>query len=98
MNYDVIILGAGAAGLMCAIEAGRRGRSVVVLERNDQVGRKTLIIGKFNDSLRSGHADPRAASQAVEQKVAELRSRSDVKILVPPSEDNTTQDGHKIQP
>ena len=51
--------------------------------RFHEVVRKTLIIGKFNDSLRSGHADPRAASQAVEQKVAELRSRSDIKILVP---------------
>ena len=45
MNYDVIVLGAGAAGLMCAIEAGRRGRSVLVLERNDEVGRKILISG-----------------------------------------------------
>ncbi|MEX1274609.1 MAG: FAD-dependent oxidoreductase, partial [Bacteroidota bacterium] len=32
MNYDVIIIGAGAAGLMCAIEAGKRGRSVLLLE------------------------------------------------------------------
>src|SRR5438105_49941 len=45
MDYDVIILGAGAAGLMCAIEAGRRGRSVLVLERNEQIGRKILISG-----------------------------------------------------
>ncbi|HEY5477893.1 MAG TPA: NAD(P)/FAD-dependent oxidoreductase [Tepidiformaceae bacterium] len=45
MNYDVIVVGAGAAGLMCAIEAGRRGRSVLVLEHNDQVGRKILISG-----------------------------------------------------
>lgn len=51
--------------------------------RFHEVVRKTLIIGKFNDSLRSGHPDPRAAAQAVEQKVAELRSRSDIKILVP---------------
>lgn len=45
MNYDVIVVGAGAAGLMCAIEAGRRGRSVLVLECNDQIGRKILISG-----------------------------------------------------
>jgi predicted flavoprotein YhiN len=43
--YNVIILGAGAAGLMCAIEAGRRGRSVVVLERNDKIGEKIRISG-----------------------------------------------------
>jgi hypothetical protein len=42
---DVIILGAGAAGLMCAIEAGKRGRSVLVLERNQQIGEKIRISG-----------------------------------------------------
>ena len=42
---DVIILGAGAAGLMCAIEAGKRGRRVLVLERGDRIGKKILISG-----------------------------------------------------
>src|ERR1700674_5110191 len=42
---DAIVIGAGAAGLMCAIEAGRRGRRVVVLEHNRQLGRKILISG-----------------------------------------------------
>ena len=45
MEYDVVIIGAGAAGLFCAIEAGKRGRSVLVLEHNAQVGRKILISG-----------------------------------------------------
>jgi hypothetical protein len=45
MRYDVAIIGAGAAGLMCAIEAGKRGRRVVVLEHNAQIGRKILISG-----------------------------------------------------
>jgi predicted Rossmann fold flavoprotein len=44
-NADVIIVGAGAAGLMCAIEAGKRGRSVVVLERNPSLGEKIRISG-----------------------------------------------------
>jgi predicted Rossmann fold flavoprotein len=44
-EYEVIIIGAGAAGLMCAIEAGRRGRKVVVLEHNGSVGRKIAISG-----------------------------------------------------
>src|SRR5277367_6457597 len=44
-NYDVIILGGGAAGLMCAIEAGKRGRHVLVLERADRIGKKILISG-----------------------------------------------------
>jgi hypothetical protein len=43
--YDVIILGAGAAGLMCAIESGRRGRRVAVLERAERIGKKILISG-----------------------------------------------------
>jgi predicted Rossmann fold flavoprotein len=44
-TFDVAVLGAGAAGLMCAIEAGKRGRKVVVLEHNGQIGRKILISG-----------------------------------------------------
>lgn len=44
-NFDVLILGAGAAGLMCAIEAGKRGRRVAVLERAERAGKKILISG-----------------------------------------------------
>jgi len=44
-QYDAIILGAGAAGLMCAIEAGKRGRRVLVLEHADRIGKKILISG-----------------------------------------------------
>lgn len=44
-NFDVIIIGGGAAGLFCAIEAGKRGRRVLVIEHNGQVGRKILISG-----------------------------------------------------
>jgi len=43
--YDAAIIGGGAAGLFCAITAGRRGRRVVVLEHNAEVGRKILISG-----------------------------------------------------
>jgi predicted Rossmann fold flavoprotein len=42
---DVVILGAGAAGLMCAFEAGRRGRRVILLDHADRVGKKILISG-----------------------------------------------------
>jgi predicted Rossmann fold flavoprotein len=45
MKFDAIIVGAGAAGLYCAFEAGRRGRKVLVVEHNAQVGRKILISG-----------------------------------------------------
>lgn len=44
-NYDVIILGGGAAGLMCAIAAGNRGRRVVVLEGSNKIGKKILMSG-----------------------------------------------------
>ncbi len=43
--YDTIIIGAGAAGLYCAMHAGRRGRRVLVLEHNAEVGAKILISG-----------------------------------------------------
>jgi predicted Rossmann fold flavoprotein len=43
--YDVIVAGGGAAGLMCALRAGQRGRKVLVLEHADKVGKKILISG-----------------------------------------------------
>jgi predicted flavoprotein YhiN len=45
MRYDVIVVGGGAAGLMCALVAGGRGRRVLVLEHNGRVGRKIEISG-----------------------------------------------------
>ena len=44
-KVDVVILGAGAAGLMCALEAGRRGRRVVLLDHAERIGKKILISG-----------------------------------------------------
>lgn len=44
-RVDVIVIGAGAAGLMCAIEAAKRGRETLVLEHADKVGKKILISG-----------------------------------------------------
>jgi predicted Rossmann fold flavoprotein len=45
IRCDVVIVGGGAAGLMCAIETGKRGRRVLVIECSDQVGKKILISG-----------------------------------------------------
>jgi predicted Rossmann fold flavoprotein len=45
INSDVLIIGAGAAGLMCAIEAGKRGRTVIVLDHANKAGRKILMSG-----------------------------------------------------
>ena len=44
-KFDALILGGGAAGLMCAIEAGKRGRRVAVLEHAGRLGKKILISG-----------------------------------------------------
>ncbi len=45
IKFDVIIIGAGAAGLMCAIEAGKRGRSVLLLEHRSKLAEKIRISG-----------------------------------------------------
>ena len=44
-NADVLVIGGGAAGLMCAITAARRGRNVIVLEGSNKVGKKILMSG-----------------------------------------------------
>jgi len=58
VNFDVIVVGAGAAGMMCAIEAGKRGRSVTVLERNDAVGKKIRISGGGRCNFTNLHTTP----------------------------------------
>jgi predicted Rossmann fold flavoprotein len=45
VKFDVVVIGGGAAGLFCAIEAGKRGRKVLLVERNAQLGRKIIISG-----------------------------------------------------
>jgi predicted Rossmann fold flavoprotein len=44
-SYDVLVIGAGAAGLMCAIRAGQRGRRVLLIDHADEPGKKILISG-----------------------------------------------------
>ena len=50
-NYDIVIVGAGAAGLMAACTAAERGRRVLLLEKMDQAGRKLRITGKGRCNL-----------------------------------------------
>jgi predicted Rossmann fold flavoprotein len=57
-KYDVIILGGGAAGLMCAIEAGKRGPRVLLLERADRIGKKILISGGGRCNFTNLHRGP----------------------------------------
>jgi predicted Rossmann fold flavoprotein len=56
-THNVIVIGAGAAGLMCAIEAGKRGRSVLVLEHNAKVGEKILISGGGRSNFTNLNAE-----------------------------------------
>ncbi len=57
-GFDVVILGAGAAGLMCAIEAARNGKQVAVLERADRIGKKILISGGGRCNFTNLHCTP----------------------------------------
>ena len=57
-SADVVVIGAGAAGLMCAMEAGKRGRRVVVLEHSPQIGRKILISGGGRCNFTNLHTRP----------------------------------------
>ena len=57
-SFDVVILGAGAAGLMCAATAGQRGRQVALLEHNGQPGRKILISGGGRCNFTNIHCSP----------------------------------------
>ncbi len=58
-RQDVVIIGAGAAGMMCAIEAGRRGRRVVVLDHAKAPGEKIRISGGGRCNFTNIHAGPK---------------------------------------
>ncbi len=57
-KFDVIVLGGGAAGLMCAMEAGKRGRRVAILERSERIGKKILISGGGRCNFTNLHTRP----------------------------------------
>ncbi|HVI08444.1 MAG TPA: NAD(P)/FAD-dependent oxidoreductase [Candidatus Binatia bacterium] len=57
-EFDALVIGGGAAGLMCAIEAGKRGRRVAVLEHSPQLGRKILISGGGRCNFTNLHCRP----------------------------------------
>src|SRR6201998_1508293 len=58
LKFDVVVLGAGAAGLMCAAVAGQRNRRVLLLEHNAQPGRKILISGGGRCNFTNIHCAP----------------------------------------
>ncbi|MFZ1134016.1 MAG: NAD(P)/FAD-dependent oxidoreductase [Candidatus Korobacteraceae bacterium] len=57
-SYDAVVLGAGAAGLMCAITAGQRGRRIAVIEHADRIGKKILISGGGRCNFTNLHCRP----------------------------------------
>jgi predicted Rossmann fold flavoprotein len=57
-NFDAIIIGGGACGLMCAVQAGFLGKRVLVLEKNDKVGAKILISGGGRCNYTNLYASP----------------------------------------
>ncbi len=57
-DFDVVVVGGGAAGLMCAATAGQRGRRVALLEHNDRVGRKIEISGGGRCNFTNLDASP----------------------------------------
>lgn len=57
-HWDVIVLGAGAAGLMCAITAAARGRKVLALEKSNKVGKKILMSGGGRCNFTNLYTDP----------------------------------------
>jgi len=57
-KFDVAILGGGAAGLMCAITAGNRGRRVVVLEGSNRIGKKILMSGGGRCNFTNLYCEP----------------------------------------
>jgi predicted Rossmann fold flavoprotein len=57
-SFDALILGGGAAGLMCAIEAGKRGRRAAMLEHSERLGKKILISGGGRCNFTNLHCRP----------------------------------------
>jgi predicted Rossmann fold flavoprotein len=58
LTYDAIVLGAGAAGMMCAAVAGRRGKRILLLEQADEPGKKILISGGGRCNFTNLHTAP----------------------------------------
>ena len=57
-RFDVVIIGAGGAGMMCAIHAGNRGRRVCLIDHSPKIGRKILISGGGRCNFTNLHAGP----------------------------------------
>jgi predicted Rossmann fold flavoprotein len=58
IGFDVIIIGAGASGLMCAIEAGKRGRKVLLIEHAKRIGQKIIMSGGGRCNFTNLYVEP----------------------------------------
>lgn len=58
LNADVVVIGGGAAGLMCAMTAGQRGRKVLVLDHSNKVGKKILMSGGGRCNFTNMYTEP----------------------------------------
>lgn len=57
-SFDVLVIGGGAAGLMCALTAGQRGRRVLILEGSNRIGKKILMSGGGRCNFTNLHCEP----------------------------------------
>ncbi|GIU50445.1 HI0933 family flavoprotein YhiN [Shewanella sairae] len=84
-HHDVIIIGAGAAGLMCAASAGYRGRDVLVLDNAKQAGRKILISGGGRCNFTNQKVEPAnficGNSHFVKSALARYRSSDFIELV-----------------
>ncbi|MBR9728583.1 NAD(P)/FAD-dependent oxidoreductase [Shewanella intestini] len=84
-HYDVIIIGAGAAGLMCAATAGYRGKNVLVLDNAKQAGRKILISGGGRCNFTNQKVEPHqficANPHFVKSALARYRSSDFIELV-----------------
>ena len=84
-TFDAIIIGAGAAGLMCALTAGQRGRKVLLLEHTDKAGAKILISGggrcNFTNLATRPTASSRATRISAPRRCAATRKRDFIALV-----------------
>lgn len=108
-HYDVIIIGAGAAGLMCAITAGQRGRKVLILEKSNKVGKKILMSGGGRCNFTNQYIDAEyylsmnphfcksALSRYTQWDFIELVNKHGIAYHEKTHQDNAGQEIHKGQ-
>jgi predicted Rossmann fold flavoprotein len=89
-HFDVVILGAGAAGLLCAVEAGKRGRRVALIESAERPGKKILISGGGRCNFTNIHSKPENFLSANPHFVKSALAN------YPPSEFIALVEGHAI--